>query len=173
MFYFPGHKEAVISVAFSPDGKHLASGSGDTTVRFWDINTQSPYFTCQGHKHWVLCIAWSPCGTKIVSACKNGTILQWDPTTGKQIGKAMTGHKMWVTALCWEPYHRDPECRYLVSASKDCDLRIWDTKLGQTTRVLAGHTKSVTCVRWGGSGLIYSGSQDRSIRVWRAADVRP
>ncbi|XP_008557185.2 notchless protein homolog 1 [Microplitis demolitor] len=165
-----GHKEAVISVAFSPNGQGLASGSGDTTVRFWDIHTQTPLYTCEGHKHWVLCISWSPCGTKLVSACKNGTIIQWDPETGKQVGKTMTGHKKWVTALAWEPYHRNPECRYLVSASKDQDLRIWDTKLGQTTRVLAGHTKSVTCVRWGGRGLIYSGSQDRTIRVWRAED---
>ncbi|XP_015597269.1 notchless protein homolog 1 [Cephus cinctus] len=165
-----GHKEAVISVAFSPDGKYLASGSGDTTVRFWDIYTQSPHFTCQEHKHWVLCIAWSPCGTKLASACKNGTIILWDPLTGKQIGRSMIGHKMWVTSLSWEPYHQNPECRYLVSASKDSDLRIWDTKLGQTTRVLSGHTKSVTCVKWGGRDLIYSSSQDRTIKVWRSSD---
>ncbi|XP_074105964.1 notchless protein homolog 1 [Cotesia typhae] len=165
-----GHREAVISVAFSPNGQSLASGSGDTTVRFWDIHTQTPLYTCEGHKHWVLCISWSPCGSKLGSACKNGVIMLWDPETGKQISKPMKGHKQWVTALSWEPYHRNPDCRYLVSASKDSDLRIWDTKLGQTTRVLAGHTKSVTCVRWGGRGLIYSGSQDRSIRVWRAED---
>ncbi|CAD6205704.1 GSCOCG00009975001-RA-CDS [Cotesia congregata] len=97
-----GHREAVISVAFSPNGESLASGSGDTTVRFWDIHTQTPLYTCEGHKHWVLCISWSPCGSKLASA--------------------------------------------------------------------SGHTKSVTCVRWGGRGLIYSGSQDRSIRVWRAED---
>ncbi|XP_048508800.1 notchless protein homolog 1 [Athalia rosae] len=165
-----GHKEAVISVAFSPNGQHLASGSGDTTVRFWDIHTQTPHFTCESHKHWVLCIAWAPCGNKLVSACKNGSIVLWDPESGKQVGKTMTGHKMWVTSLSWEPFHSNPECRYLVSASKDCDLRIWDTTLGQTTRVLAGHTKSVTCVKWGGRGLIYSASQDRSIKVWRALD---
>ncbi|XP_043260779.1 notchless protein homolog 1 [Colletes gigas] len=165
-----GHKEAVISVAFSPDGTCLASGSGDTTVRFWDIYTQTPYFTCEGHKHWVLCISWSPCGSKLASACKNGVILLWNKDTGKQIDRAMSGHSMWVTSLCWEPYHKNPECRYLVSASKDCDLRIWDTKLGQTVRVLSGHTRSVTCVRWGGSGLIYSASQDRTVKVWRADD---
>ncbi|XP_012275046.1 notchless protein homolog 1 [Orussus abietinus] len=165
-----GHREAVVSVAFSPNGKHLASGSGDTTVRFWDIHTQTPHYTCTGHKHWVLCLVWSPCGTKLASACKNGTILLWDPETGKQIGKPMLGHKMWITALSWEPFHSNPTCRFLVSASKDCDLRIWDTVLGQTSRVLAGHTKSVTCVRWGGTGLIYSGSQDRTIKVWRASD---
>ncbi|XP_060813818.1 notchless protein homolog 1 isoform X1 [Bombus pascuorum] len=165
-----GHKEAVISVAFSPAGTCLASGSGDTTVRFWDIYTQTPQYTCEGHKHWVLCISWSPCGTKLASACKNGTILLWNPKTGTQIGKAMLGHKMWVTSLCWEPYHKNSECQYLVSGSKDCDLRIWDTVRSQTIRVLSGHTKSVTCVKWGGSGLIYSGSQDRTIKVWRAKD---
>lgn len=165
-----GHKEAVISVAFSPAGTCLASGSGDTTVRFWDIYTQTPQYTCKGHKHWVLCISWSPCGAKLASACKNGTILLWNPKTGKQIGKAMLGHKMWVTSLCWEPYHKNPECQYLVSASKDNDLRIWDTVRSQTVRILSGHTRSVTCVKWGGRGLIYSASQDRTIKVWRADD---
>lgn len=84
----------------------------------------------------------------------------------------MTGHKMWVTSLCWEPYHKNPECLHLVSSSKDTDIRIWDTKRAQTCRVLSGHTKSVTCVKWGGNGLIYSASQDRTIKVWRAEDVR-
>ncbi|EZA58386.1 hypothetical protein DMN91_006371 [Ooceraea biroi] len=165
-----GHKEAVISVAFSPDGKHLASGSGDTTIRLWDIYTQTPHFTCQGHKHWVLCVSWSPCGSKFASACKNGSIFLWDPSTGQQIGKAMAGHKMWVTSLCWEPYHKNPECQFLASSSKDGDVRIWDTKRAQVSRILSGHTKSVTCVKWGGNGLIYSASQDRTIKVWRAED---
>lgn len=107
----PGHAEAVISVSFSPDGKHLASGSGDTTVRFWDISTQCPYYTCKGHNNWVLCISWAPNSKKLASACKNGKIIIWDPETGKQIGKPMVGHKQWITSLCWEPYHSNPECR--------------------------------------------------------------
>ena len=48
-----GHSEAVLSVQFSPDSRMLASGSGDTTVRFWDIYTQTPLFTCTG-KVWIL-----------------------------------------------------------------------------------------------------------------------
>ncbi|VTJ65454.1 Hypothetical predicted protein [Marmota monax] len=67
-----GHSEAVISVAFSPTGKYLASGSGDTTVRFWDLSTETPHFTCKGHRHWVLSISWSPDGKKLASGCKNG-----------------------------------------------------------------------------------------------------
>lgn len=107
----PGHAEAVISVSFSPDGKHLASGSGDTTVRFWDVNTQTPSYTCKGHNNWVLCISWSPDSNKLASACKNGKIIIWDPFKGIQIGREMTGHKQWVTSLSWEPYHKNVECR--------------------------------------------------------------
>lgn len=43
-----GHSEAVLHASFSPDGRYLASGSGDTTVRFWDVNTETPHFTCRG-----------------------------------------------------------------------------------------------------------------------------
>jgi len=166
----PGHAEAVISVSFSPDGKHLASGSGDTTVRLWDIDTQTPHHTCNGHKNWVLCIAWSPDSNKLASACKDGRIILWDPKTGNQIGKTMTGHKQWITSLSWEPYHINPECRLFASSSKDNDIRIWDSVLCHTVLTIAGHTKSVTMVKWGGTGLIYSASQDRTVKVWRAKD---
>uniref|UniRef100_A0A1B6CNS1 NLE domain-containing protein n=1 Tax=Clastoptera arizonana TaxID=38151 RepID=A0A1B6CNS1_9HEMI len=166
----PGHAEAVISVKFSPDGHHLASGSGDTTVRFWDVDTQTPHHTCQGHKNWVLCISWSPDSTKLVSACKNGVIFVWDSDKGVKLGNPMTGHKQWVTDLAWEPYHDNSQCRRFVSSSKDGDLRIWDSVLCCCERTLAGHSRSVTAVKWGGSGLIYSASQDRSIKVWRAQD---
>ncbi|XP_058857336.1 notchless protein homolog 1 [Acipenser ruthenus] len=165
-----GHTEAVISVAFSPTGKYLASGSGDTTVRFWDLNTETPHFTATGHKHWVLSIAWSPDGKKLASGCKNSQIFIWDPNTGQQTGKVLAGHTKWITYLCWEPLHLNPECRYLASASKDCAIRIWDTVLGKCDKILTGHVQSVTCVKWGGDGLLYSSSQDRTIKVWRAQD---
>ncbi|KAG6403054.1 hypothetical protein SASPL_135271 [Salvia splendens] len=84
-----GHTEAVLSVAFSPDGHHLASGSGDTTVRMWDLNTQTPLFTCKGHKNWVLCIAWSPDGKHLVSGSKAGELICWDPQTGKSLGNPL------------------------------------------------------------------------------------
>uniref|UniRef100_A0A0N4ZI08 WD_REPEATS_REGION domain-containing protein n=1 Tax=Parastrongyloides trichosuri TaxID=131310 RepID=A0A0N4ZI08_PARTI len=166
----PGHGEPVISVQFSPDGRNLASGSGDKTVRMWDVLTEMPKYTLTTHKHWVLCISWSPNGKKLASACKNGQICLWNPVDGKQIGPTLNGHKQWVTSLSWQPAHQDPESRLLASSGKDGSIRIWDTILFQTVRVLSGHTASVTCVKWGGEGLIYSASQDRTIKVWRATD---
>ncbi|XP_066291034.1 notchless protein homolog 1-like [Branchiostoma lanceolatum] len=165
-----GHSEAVISVAFSPSGRYLASGSGDTTVRFWDIYTETPKHTCKGHSHWILALAWAPDGRKLASGCKNAQICIWDPATGKQVGKMLTGHKQWITFLSWEPLHGNPECRRLASASKDGTVRIWDVVLGRTLLSLNGHLQSVTCVKWGGEGLIYTASQDRTIKVWRPDD---
>lgn len=130
----------------------------------------SPLPAFPGHRHWVLSISWSPDGKKLASGCKNGQILLWDPSTGKQVGRALTGHSKWITALSWEPLHANPECRYVASSSKDGSVRVWDTTAGRCERILTGHTQSVTCLRWGGDGLLYSASQDRTIKVWRAHD---
>lgn len=166
----PGHAEAVVSIHFSPDGKHLASGSGDTTIRLWDLTTETPRHTCTGHRQWVLCVSWSPDSKKLASSCKNGEIRIWDPETGKQLGRPMTGHKKFIHGLSWEPYHLNSACRRLASAGSDGDIRIWDVLLGQCERTLSSHTAAVTAVRWGGLGLLYTSSQDRTIKMWRAND---
>lgn len=166
----PGHAEAVIAVCFSPNGRHLASGSGDTSVRFWDISTETPLHTCNAHASWILCIAWSPDGRMLASGCRKGHVCVWDPCTGKQLGRTLTGHKQWITCLCWQPLHKNTECRLLASSSKDGSVCVWDVVLGRAVMVLSGHSQSVTCVRWGGEGLLYSASQDRTIKAWRETD---
>ncbi|OXA57705.1 notchless protein homolog 1 [Folsomia candida] len=165
-----GHAKEVLSANFSGDGRKLATGSGDSSVRFWDLDTETPEYTCEGHGDWVLAVAWAPSGLRVASASKNGKILIWDPSSGKQMGKPLMGHKDYVSFLCWEPLHLNGECRHLASCSKDQTIRIWDVVLGNTVRILTGHTAGITCIRWGGSGLIYSACRDRTIKVWRASD---
>lgn len=165
----PGHAEAVVVVKFSPDGSQLASGSGDTTVRLWDIHTQTPHHTLQGHPNWVLSLAWSPDGTRLASGCKSGRVMTWDANSGKKLAQ-MSGHKQWITGITWEPFHLNTTCRRFASSSKDGDVRIWDAITGRCERTISGHTMSVTAVIWGGSGLIYTSSQDRSVKVWRSSD---
>lgn len=166
----PGHSEAVLSVCFSPDGGALASGSGDTTVRIWDIDTETPRFTCKSHKNWVLCISFSPNGKYIVSGDMDGDLYAWDPQTGDQIGSVLKGHKKFITGLSWEPIHKNSKGNRFASSSKDATVKIWDISLGRAIITLSGHTASVTCLRWGGAGLIYTGSQDRTIKVYTAAE---
>ena len=62
-------------------------------------------------------------------------------------------------------------CRLLASSSKDGDVRVWDARLQTCLRSLTSHTQSVTALRWGGAGLLFSGSQDRTVKVWSAEDV--
>ncbi|OQR92233.1 notchless family protein [Thraustotheca clavata] len=168
-----GHAEAILHVSFSPDGKKLASGGGDATVRFWDTNTCMPQHTCRGHKHHVLCTAWSPDGSRFISADKTGEIRMWNPATGKQQGEPMKGHKQWVNSLTWEPIHRNLSCERFASASKDGTIKIWNARTGRQLASLSGHTDSVECIKWGGEGLLYSASRDRTIKVWavEGADI--
>lgn len=164
----PGHTDAVLHVSYSPDGKRLASGGGDTTVRFWNTSTSMPSHTCQGHRNHVLCTAWSPDGFLFVSSDRNGEIRVWDPKTGKQKGQPLTGHKKWVTFLCFEPLHLTTTSALprLASSSKDHTIRIWNINNGQCETCISGHTDSVECVKWGGSNLLYTASRDRTIKVW-------
>ncbi|KAJ1659533.1 ribosome assembly [Dispira simplex] len=161
-----GHTEAVLQVSFSPDGSSLASASGDTTVRIWDLNTETPRFTCNGHTNWVLTIAWSPDGNLLASGGMDNTVRLWDPHTGKPLGGPLKGHAKWITALAWEPFHLNPQCTRFASSSKDGTVRIWDAVHRRVTLTISQHTAAVTSIRWGGDGLLYTASQDKTIKVW-------
>ncbi len=143
----PGHTEAILHVSYSPDGRHLASGGGDTTVRFWDVNTNLPKHTCRGHRNHVLCTAWSPDGKKFASADKNGVLILWDPVKGQALStiKAHTKH---ITSIVWEPMHKNKECDRLATSSKDTLVKIWNARTKRNIATLSGHLDSVECIKW-------------------------
>eukprot|EP01012_Entosiphon_sulcatum_P025929 TRINITY_DN31308_c0_g1_i1.p1 TRINITY_DN31308_c0_g1~~TRINITY_DN31308_c0_g1_i1.p1 ORF type:complete len:512 (+),score=88.86 TRINITY_DN31308_c0_g1_i1:23-1537(+) len=166
-----GHSEAVIAVAFSPCGNKLLSGSGDCTIRAWDLHTQTVITTLRAHQSWVQVLAWAPNGSHFVSGSKDAQLAIWDGETMEQVGTTIKAHKKWITAVAWEPLHKNLHCDRFVSASKDCTLKVW--KLEErgnrhTQWTLSGHTAGVTCVKWGGQGYIYSCSQDHFLMVWDA-----
>jgi ribosome assembly protein 4 len=170
------HTEAVLCLSFSPDCTRLASGSGDATVRLWDLNTELPKHTCQGHQGWVLTVAWSPDGSRLASAGMDKMIMVWDGSSGKLLN-ALKGHSQPVTCLCWQPLHVSSEGSFpqLASASKDASVRLWNTASNVALKVLTSHTAPVMQVRWSGEradlgGVVYTAGRDRVIKVWSAKD---
>uniref|UniRef100_A0A0E0QVJ1 NLE domain-containing protein n=2 Tax=Oryza TaxID=4527 RepID=A0A0E0QVJ1_ORYRU len=151
-----GHTEAVLAVSFSPDGRCLASGSGDTTVRFWDLSTQTPLFTCKGHKNWVLCIAWSPDGNHLVSGSKSGELILWDPKTGKQLGTPLTGHGHWVNSLALSTEY------VLRTGAYDHTGKTYSTAEEMKEAALARYKK----MRGNAPERLVSGSDDFTMFLW-------
>lgn len=172
-----GHTEAVLCAAFSPDSLTLASGSGDASVRLWDLNTELPKHTCQGHVGWVLTVAWCPDGSRLASAGMDKTVMVWCGKTGKALS-ALKGHSQAVTCAYWQPLHVAKGVPWLATASKDGSVRLWDTTgAGQSSslRALTSHTAAVMQVRWSGErpeqgGVVYSAGRDRVIKVWNPSD---
>ncbi|KAL8713559.1 MAG: hypothetical protein Q9220_002421 [cf. Caloplaca sp. 1 TL-2023] len=166
----PGHGEPILTTSFaSASSSRLVTGSSDKTARIFDTDTGTPLHTLKGHTDSVLVVSWSPDDTMIATGSMDNTVRLWDPKTGQALGKHLKGHTKWVRSLAWEPYHlRQSSSSRLASSSKDTTIRIWDTGAQNILYTLSGHTKSVSCVRWGGTGIIYTSSDDTTIKLWNS-----
>ncbi|KAF7503289.1 hypothetical protein GJ744_004011 [Endocarpon pusillum] len=159
-----GHGDLVRSVAFSPNGQQLASGSNDNTIRLWDASTGKCLQTLEGHRDLVRSVAFSPNGQQLASGSNDDTIRLWDASTGKCL-QTLKGHGDKVTSVVFSPNGQQ-----LTSGSIDSTVRLWDASTGKCLQALKGHRDQVYSVAFSPDGQqLASGSKDCTIRLWDAS----
>jgi hypothetical protein len=169
-----GQPHEVHSVAYSPDGRRIASGSfDDTIIKIWDAESGRLLQTLTGHTDEVQCVEYSPDGRRIASGSFDGIIRIWDAETGRQL-RTLMGHTDIVHSVAYSP-----DGRRIASGSgfhsydeeklPDDTVRIWDAETGLLLQILKGHTDNVYSVAYRPDGRrIVSGSVDNTIKIWGA-----
>ncbi|PSB03120.1 NB-ARC domain-containing protein [Merismopedia glauca] len=151
----------VVSVAFSPDGKLLATGDTNSEIRLRQVTDGKQILTCKGHNSWVLSLAFHPNGVIFSSSSADATIKLWDVQTGQCL-QTLQGHdnEVWSVAF-------SPNGKLLASGSDDRTIKLWNISTGECLRTFQGHVSWVHSVAFtlDGQSLI-SGSDDETIRLW-------
>ncbi|MDH6062099.1 hypothetical protein NWP17_16935, partial [Chrysosporum bergii ANA360D] len=156
-----GHSNPVLSVAYSPDGQTLASGSRDNTIKIWNVKTGQPLHTLSGHSSWVHSVAYSSDGQTLASGSDDNTIKIWNVKTG-QLLHTLSGHSSLVLSVAYSP-----DGQTLASGSYDKTIKIWNVNTGQLLQTLSGHYNLVLSVAYSPDGqTLASGSGDSTIKIW-------
>jgi WD40 repeat protein/energy-coupling factor transporter ATP-binding protein EcfA2 len=164
IIHYQGHEDAIKSLAFSPNGQMIVSGSADNTIRLWDINGHpivDPKSSFIGHNGYIYSVVFSPDGQIIASASADSTIRLWD-LKGNSIGKPFQGHEGTVYSLAFSP-----DGQKIISGSWDKTLRLWNVNGTPIGQPFVGHKRSVHGVAFSPDGQkIISGSGDKTLRLW-------
>ncbi|KAH8988296.1 WD40 repeat-like protein, partial [Lactarius hatsudake] len=154
----------VNSVACSPDGRQIVTGSMDNAVRVWDARSGLPLTDpLKGHTFMVSSVAYSPDGTNIISASYDCTVRIWDSQTGVHIGEPLRGHTLPLTSVAYSP-----DGTYIISGSMDKTVRIWNSQTGTLVeKPLQGPSGQITSVAYSPDGThIICGSDDTRVWMW-------
>ena len=161
---FYGHSYHVTSVAFSPDGGSLASGSADNTAKLWDISTFQEVQTLI-HDNYVNSVAFSPDGSLLASGDEDSLVKLWDVSTFQEVKTLSHSWDGWVTSVVFSP-----DGSLLASGDEDNVVKLWDASTFQEIRILTGHDDYVKSVAFSPDGsLLASGSDDETVKLWDVA----
>ncbi|NER39153.1 MAG: NACHT domain-containing protein [Oscillatoria sp. SIO1A7] len=159
--FFAKTFDDVYSVAFSPDGKLLATGHDNGEVRLSRAIDGKQIQTLQGHSNSVWSVAIAPDGNTLASGSSDNTIKIWDLKSGECL-QTLQGHSSSVRSVAIAP-----DGNTLASGSSDNTIKIWDLKSGECLQTLQGHSSSVRSVAIAPDGnTLASGSSDNTIKIW-------
>ena len=168
-----GHIEYVSSVSFSPDGKLLASGSGDGSIKLWRVDRKEFVRTLQGHSGVVHSVAFNNAGL-LASGSQDRSIKLWNTDTKECVG-ILTGHAGVVHSVAFNNaglLASGGGVRELASGGGgvwDNPIKLWRVDTKECVGTLEGHTDRVHSVAFNSAGLLASGSMDRSIKLWNTS----
>jgi len=157
------HDRPVRSVAYSPDGRLLASGSADGTVRIWNALTgEETIAPLQSGDGEVCTVAFAHDGLRVISGTHENAVHIWDVRSGRVAMPPLRGHSNWVISVAVSPNDR-----LIASGSADKSCRLWDATTGHAIAELTGHTDWVRSVAFSLDGkTLVSGSDDCTVRLW-------
>ncbi len=165
-----GHKEAVYAVAFTPDGKYVLTGSGDPSVKVWEVATGKEVKTFagpNGHRGLVLGIAVSPDGTHFATAGADNSARVWDFPDARPVREYALRAEGQAVAV-------SPDGSRVAGAGKDGTIRVWATADGRQLYECGGHSGAVTGLAFSPNGqLLASAGADSTLRFWNAGDGKP
>jgi WD40 repeat protein len=160
-----GHSNLVVSVAFSPDGKTILTGSTDETARLWDAVTGQTLFTLTGHSGWVNSVAFSPDGKLVATGSDDKTVRLWDATNG-QLLTTLSGFTDGVGSVAFSP-----DSKTVLTGSNDKTARLWDTTSGKQLQSLP-HSYEVQTVAFAPNGKTFFTSDLDTVKIWDASTFK-
>jgi hypothetical protein len=161
------HTNAPLSVAFAPDGKRLATGSGDNSVRLWDVAKGSELANLKGHTNAVYSVTFSPDGKTLASGGADRVVRLWDSATGRELAtfKGHT-HTVWSVAF-------SPDGKRMASGGEDSVIKLWDVVTGREIGAFVGHGNMINAVAFSPDGKrLVSCSDDQTVRLWDVATAQ-